>query len=1057
MSFKVRLLSLFMALAMFSNVKAQTVVDIIVGSPEHNTLENLVIAAGLAPTLSQAGPYTVFAPTDAAFSALPPSLLNSLNNDPTGALADALRYHVLEANVASGDLSNGLITTTFLGDDILVTIKNGDVFINQTQVTMADIPASNGVVHVIDAVLVPGETVVDIVVASDEHTTLETAVVASELGNILTDPLAEFTVFAPTDAAFNALPAGVLDNLLLDPTGALADVLLYHTIDATVESGDLSNGQIAMTVNGDNVIVTLSNGNVFINQTQVTTADIPTDNGVVHVIDAVLVPGNTVVDAALSVDTLSTLVTAVVAAEVAPVLTDPFAEFTIFAPTDAAFANLPAGVLDDLLADPTGDLANVLTYHALDSEVFAADLSNGQIATAVFDDDIIVTINSDGDVFINQAQVEVTDVQTDNGVVHIIDAVLVPGETVVDIALDSPVHTTLVSAVVQSGLVPLLVDPFLNLTVFAPTNDAFDALPAGVLDGILADEALLVGVLAYHAIPVEVPSADITNGLAINTLAGNTLITTLTGAGDLFIDQALVTGGDLDADNGVVHVIDDVLVPVTTVVDVAIGSGVHQNLVNGVVFSELAPVLTEPFAEYTLFAPTDDAFNSLPTGVVDDLFADPTGALADVLVYHTLDAQVLSGDLTNGQIATTINTDDVIVTLTSNSEVFINQAQVSTPDIEVGNGVVHVIDDVLVPGETVVDIALGTGNHNTLVQAVVAAEIAPVLTEPFATYTIFAPTDAAFDALPAGVLDDLLADPLNDLTPVLTYHALDTEVLSGDLTNGLIANPLNQDDYLIATVTGAGEAFINQAQVTLANVQGDNGVVHVIDDVLVPSETVVDVVVASDVHNTLETAVIESELVPTLMEPFAEYTLFAPTDAAFDDLPDGALDALLADPTGALTDVLLYHALDSRVLSNTLFNGQTATTIQGSDIEVTIDASNDVFINQAQVVTPDVDVANGVVHVIDAVLSLPVNVQDLGNADFDISVFPNPTTDYINVNVEEQVTIQLIDMNGRLMNAWNGGVGTNNLNVSQLPAGNYFLLLTDENANTYRQMIAVQR
>jgi uncharacterized surface protein with fasciclin (FAS1) repeats len=155
---------------------------------------------------------------------------------------------------------------------------------------VADIMADNGVVHVIDAVLLPPTvTVVDIVVNSASHNTLETAVIAAGLADDLSGA-GPFTVFAPTDAAFAALPAGTVEALLTDPTGDLANILLYHVLGASVKSTDLSNGQTATTLLGKDIKVTISASGVFINNAKVTVADIMADNGVVHVIDAVLLP-----------------------------------------------------------------------------------------------------------------------------------------------------------------------------------------------------------------------------------------------------------------------------------------------------------------------------------------------------------------------------------------------------------------------------------------------------------------------------------------------------------------------------------------------------------------------------------------------------------------------------------------------------------------------------------------------------------------------------------------------------------------------------------------------
>jgi uncharacterized surface protein with fasciclin (FAS1) repeats len=261
-----------------------------VNSPDHTTLETAVIAAGLADDLSTAGPFTVFAPTDAAFAALPAGVLDALLADPTGDLADVLLYHVVGAEALSTDLSNGQEIQTLLGQDVVVTINMDGVFINDAEVIVADLMAENGVVHVIDAVLLPPVipgTVVDIIVNSPVHNTLETAVIAAGLADDLSGA-GPFTVFAPTDAAFAALPAGALDALLADPTGALAQVLLYHVVGAEALSTDLSNGQTIQTLQGQNVVVSISGNNVSINNAQVIIADLVAENGVVHVIDAVL-------------------------------------------------------------------------------------------------------------------------------------------------------------------------------------------------------------------------------------------------------------------------------------------------------------------------------------------------------------------------------------------------------------------------------------------------------------------------------------------------------------------------------------------------------------------------------------------------------------------------------------------------------------------------------------------------------------------------------------------------------------------------------------------------
>ena len=547
--------------------QTNTVVDIVVNSENHNTLETAVIAAGLVETLSGDGPFTVFAPTDDAFAALPDGTLDAVLAD-NDMLTAILTYHVVGSTALSTDLMDGMAVTTLSGEDVTVTINMDGVFINDAQVTMADITADNGVVHVIDAVLLPApppsNTVVDIIVNSEAHTTLETAVIAAGLAGTLSGD-GPFTVFAPTDAAFANVPAETLDAVLADPA-LLTAILTYHVVGSTALSTDLMDGMAVTTLNGADVTVTINMDGVFINDAQVTMADIVADNGVVHVIDAVLLPppppSNTVVDIIVNSEVHTTLETAVVAAGLVETLSGD-GPFTVFAPTDDAFAGLPAGTIEAVLAD-IDLLTAILTYHVAGTTALSTDLMDGMAVTTLNGADVTVTINTDG-VFINDAQVTMADIVADNGVVHVIDAVLLPppppSNTVVDIIVNSENHNTLETAVIAAGLVETLSGdgPF---TVFAPTDDAFAGLPDGTLDAVLADIDLLTAILTYHVAGTTALSTDLMDGMAVTTLNGADVTVTINADG-VFINDAQVTVADLVADNGVVHVIDAVLLPPT--------------------------------------------------------------------------------------------------------------------------------------------------------------------------------------------------------------------------------------------------------------------------------------------------------------------------------------------------------------------------------------------------------------------------------------------------------------------------------------------------------------
>ena len=155
---------------------------------------------------------------------------------------------------------------------------------------IVDIECSNGVIHVLDAVIVPKDNIVETAIANDDFETLVTAVVAAGLVDTLSDESAEFTVFAPTDDAFAELDSDDLTNLINNDTANLSDILLYHVIPGIVLSGDLTDNMTVTTVQGTNITITIFNETVFINDAEVTLADIECSNGVIHIIDKVLIP-----------------------------------------------------------------------------------------------------------------------------------------------------------------------------------------------------------------------------------------------------------------------------------------------------------------------------------------------------------------------------------------------------------------------------------------------------------------------------------------------------------------------------------------------------------------------------------------------------------------------------------------------------------------------------------------------------------------------------------------------------------------------------------------------
>ena len=279
---------------------AKDIVDTAVDAGSFGTLVAAVQAAGLVETLKGEGPFTVFAPTEEAFAALPAGTIDALLADPAGDLTQILLYHVVPGKVMAADVSDGLEADTVQGGKVKFTVADGKVMINDANIVATDVVASNGVIHVIDKVILPpaaeeaaaapvAGTIPEVAAAAGNFNTLLTAVTAAGLAETLSGA-GPFTVFAPTDEAFAALPAGTIEALLADPAGDLTQILLYHVVPNKVMAADVSDGLEADTAQGGKVKFTVADGKVMINGANIVATDIEASNGVIHVIDAVILP-----------------------------------------------------------------------------------------------------------------------------------------------------------------------------------------------------------------------------------------------------------------------------------------------------------------------------------------------------------------------------------------------------------------------------------------------------------------------------------------------------------------------------------------------------------------------------------------------------------------------------------------------------------------------------------------------------------------------------------------------------------------------------------------------
>lgn len=269
----------------------KNIVEVAVANPNFSILVSALQKTELVSVLEGQGPFTVFAPTNAAFNQLFSDLgIDGINDLTKEQLTPILLYHVVGSKVKSTDLTNRYVTTLSTGPsnkNVSLKVDATNLKLNGSSgITSADIGATNGVIHVIDRVLLP-PTVVDIALSNPNFSILVSALVKAELVETLKGN-GPFTVFAPTDDAFNALFAALEVSGIADLSKeALTPILLDHVVSGNVQSTDLTSGSVKTLNNTININV--SSGVKINTDIYVTLADVQGTNGVVHVIDKVIV------------------------------------------------------------------------------------------------------------------------------------------------------------------------------------------------------------------------------------------------------------------------------------------------------------------------------------------------------------------------------------------------------------------------------------------------------------------------------------------------------------------------------------------------------------------------------------------------------------------------------------------------------------------------------------------------------------------------------------------------------------------------------------------------
>ena len=544
-----------------------------------------------------------------------------------------------------------------------------------------------------------------------------------------------------------------------------------------------------------------------------------------------------------------------------------FMATAIFAPDDTAFTGLPVGALSWLLLPGnTGFLVDVLGMHVVPGQtVLSTDLMDGMTLTTLNQETLTITATESGGFMVNDANIIQADLIAENGVIHIIDSVLIPERielpfNLVEFGMGSGMFPTLFALLEATDLTDVLTSAI--FTIFPPTEEAFAKLPPGTAGFLLRNPSLLTDVLLYHVVEGLLPSSNITDGMMVPTALAGSNITFGVDGNITLNDRATVVQGDLTALNGIVHVIDEVLIPPSfppfpaSLPAIVSELDNFSTLLTALNITGLVDVLAEE-GPFTVLAPTDEAFANLPNGTLEALLAEEgLTTLIDILLFHVIPGEVIDeATMQAGPIdAETALGQDIAI-----DGGIVGDATVISFDTFGLNGVIHAIDTVLIPSPlpTIAEVGIASGLFDVVFGELTAAGLGTALDVegPISKYrsciairdsdnlwklllksykmillsfvaAVFGPIDPVFEN-PEINTTDFFADPVG----ALLYHVCDGGYAYEDLYDGLVlTNFLSQPLYISVSPTGVRK--VNGVEIIDPDFIGSNGFIHGISGII---------------------------------------------------------------------------------------------------------------------------------------------------------------------------------------------------------------------------------
>uniref|UniRef100_A0AAR2IUK3 FAS1 domain-containing protein n=1 Tax=Pygocentrus nattereri TaxID=42514 RepID=A0AAR2IUK3_PYGNA len=503
-------------------------------------------------------------------------------------------------------------------------------------------------------------------------------------------------------------------------------------------------------------------------------------------------------------------------------------------------------------------------------------------------------------------------------------------------------------------------------TMFVPSDDAWNQLDGTArkaLESNVNNE--LYKTLHYHMVNKRLLTKDLKNDMTLESIYNNLgLYINHYSNGIVTVNCARIINANQMATNGVVHVIDRVVSAVGNTIKELINN--HEEL--GSLSSSLLEKLGEP-GHYTLFAPTNEAFDKVDREVIERVLGDKNVVQA-LLKYHLLSSVQCSEAIMAGSVYETMEGSTIEIGCDGDSLTVNGIKMVLKKDIVTKNGVIHLIDQVLMPDSAKQVTELIGGSQSTFSDMVYELGLSAAM-RPETQYTLLAPLNGAFN-------EEVMSMDQRLLKIILENHILKLKVTLSELYNGQLLETLGGKFLRVFVYRTA--VCIENACMVRGSKEGSNGALHLLTSLIKLPTTTVYEMLEADGRFTVFLSLMEMAGLTDLLRQEGGYTVFAPTDDAFDGLTEEDLTLLTSD-MNALRTILLYHFSNGVFINGGLEGGVTnlLKTIQGNNLQV-MSVNNSIQVNSVNVPGNDLMASNGVVHVVKTLLypgDLPVGREDL--------------------------------------------------------------------------------